>query len=149
MPAFSPILLTPLDHYLVVGGIGAYGCNYFTFQTADSNAALEALTTGVERLVRELPFLSGEVAPRADDPRHQLEVRPSGPERFASHPMVFVRRVGAPLPAVEDIGRVIDAEGDGVYRPLPSKGPEGFMPVLRFQANMFQGGIVLCFCWNH
>ncbi|PLB52521.1 hypothetical protein P170DRAFT_462441 [Aspergillus steynii IBT 23096] len=149
MATFDPFLLTPLDHYLVVGGIGAYGCNYFTFQTPDADAALEALQTGAARLIRELPFLGGEVAPRENDPRHQLEVRPSGPDRFESHPMVTARRIDAPLPAVSEIGHAIDADGDGVFRPLPSKGPEEFKPVLRLQANMYHGGIILCFCWNH
>ncbi|KAI9041317.1 uncharacterized protein KD926_006893 [Aspergillus affinis] len=149
MASFDPFLLTPLDHCLVVGGISAYGCNYFTFQTPNADDALEALHAGVARLVRELPFLSGEVAPRDGDPRHQLEIRPSAPERFESHPMVFVRHVHKPLPALSEIGRAIDADGDSAFRPLPTKGPEGFKPVLRFQANLFHGGIVLCFCWNH
>lgn len=149
MSSFDPFLLTPLEHYLVVGGISAYGCNYFTFQTPNEDDALEALNAGIARLVRELPFLGGEVAPREGDPRHQLEIRPSAPEKFESHPMVFVRRVPKPLPALSEIGHTIDAEGDSVFRPLPTKGPEEFKPVLRFQANVFQGGIILCFCWNH
>ncbi|KAH8426548.1 uncharacterized protein LDX57_004284 [Aspergillus melleus] len=149
MASFDPFLLTPLDHYLVVGGIGAYGCNYFTFQTPNADDALEALHTGVARLLRELPFLGGEVAPRDGDPRHQLEIRPSAPERFESHPMVVVRHLHKPLPALSEIGHAIDTNGDSAFRPLPNKGPEGFKPVLRFQANVFHGGIVLCFCWNH
>ncbi|KAA8645779.1 uncharacterized protein ATNIH1004_007199 [Aspergillus tanneri] len=146
--AFEPFLLSSLEHYLVVAGIGSYGCNYFIFRTENTDDALSTLNTGVTRLVQELPFLAGEVAPVAGDSRRRLEVRPSSIDVFEKCPMLVVREVNSPLPA-SDFGRTIDAAGDNAYRPLPPKPDGPFQPVLRFQANMFHGGIVLCFCWNH
>ncbi|KAL4969425.1 uncharacterized protein BDV14DRAFT_196239 [Aspergillus stella-maris] len=147
---FKPFALTLLDQ--------AYGKVFFhyslSFNVQDENRALQAISQGIDELLALLPFLTGEMAPHPDA-NGTLEVRPATSEQKT--PMLKVQRHANCFLPVRKIG-----QGPGAFRvpqnfplndrfnPLPSlHAADQPAPIVRFQANLLEDGVVLTTGFNH
>ncbi|KAK2758961.1 hypothetical protein FQN54_003059 [Arachnomyces sp. PD_36] len=145
---FEPYVLSPLDHAFGAGDLGSYQTPLVTFTLNDPGSAIPALQTGVFRLLKRLPFLTGELFSTGH--KGQVGVRPSSSYSLEKSPMLVVRRHARRLPPVQRIGIQTDeANYDDTYVRLPLLLCDPLKPILRIQVNILQNGIILALSFNH
>lgn len=144
--SFEPFSLTKLDES---GPIVFFFS--LSFAVKNENKALKTISNGIDRLVDTVPFLNGETA----SPAGALEVRPATVAPEEQVPMLQVKRhTGSTLP-VRKIGNAAFVVPENVpledhFNPLPVFHTPGQpAPVLRFQANVLDDGIILTVAFNH
>jgi fumigaclavine B O-acetyltransferase len=151
--SFEPFNLTQLDE------LGAMVFSFsLSFAVQDKEKALNAITKGIDRLLDMIPFLSGETPPAAGasgTKKGALEVRPGTAAPEEQIPMLQVknqagctlplRRIGTGAPVMPENVPINDA-----FHPLPGLLTPGKpTPVIRFQANVLDDGIILGVSFNH
>ncbi|OJJ71574.1 hypothetical protein ASPBRDRAFT_126150 [Aspergillus brasiliensis CBS 101740] len=133
------LALSPLDHIPAK----LFLPYILYFDTADTQAALSTLQKGIDKLISQLPWLAGDVILHSepDGPKNRMHIAPpsiplsevpmlkikvfDGDEDFRSHPIQS-------------------------YLPLPTFIPAYQQrPVLRFQANVFPGKLIVAMSFWH
>jgi fumigaclavine B O-acetyltransferase len=156
---FEPYLMTPLDHSMGFGSASCYPSFMFSFRLDDPKSCIPALENGISRLVRQLPFLAGELVPSSKLPGrlNVFEMRPptrASLERLPmlltrEHPNQYLWRNGDDRSQAPSHAERQSATLDDTFMPFPFFHIDAFRPALRFQANILADGIVLDACFNH
>ncbi|OJJ94722.1 hypothetical protein ASPACDRAFT_55634 [Aspergillus aculeatus ATCC 16872] len=146
-PIFEPYMLTPFDYLPPPLHMTAF----LTFILDNPARAIPVLEAAVERLINELPFLTGNVNVR--------EVQPSTAAVLDQHPMLVIKHhprkyISSAASASPVRGRGQTISYDDIfteeYLPLPlNMGSAPASPVYRFQANILEDGIILCGSAHH
>jgi hypothetical protein len=149
LPSFEPYVLTPLDHI----AFPIHMACFFTFHIDEPSTAIPVLEAGVNRLVEFLPFLAGNVtrSTRLQGKKNVYEVQPSSAEFLQRHPMLKIKHHGqAVSPKTPGVSFSYDTIFNENWIPMPlDMVLEELAPVLRFQANIMQDGIILCYNFHH
>ncbi|KNG89314.1 O-acetyltransferase [Aspergillus nomiae NRRL 13137] len=132
-----------------------------TFSLENSKEGISALEAGVSQLVSKLPFLGGNVVWTIDPDSGKGvgEVHPPTAATWSTYPMLCVRHHGGKYTPVSyerptGPGRCNTVSYDDIFReeflpmPLDTVLAETH-PVLRFQANVLEDGIILCASVHH
>lgn len=151
-PFFEPYTLTPLDHVKLHLQMPFFGI----FLLDNPSAGVAILSEGIDRLIKQLPFLAGNVVNmnKTGVPENVYQVqRPRG-DFMQEHPMLKIKYHPQRCPE-RDVKRDANSIsyndtftenfvplqfGNSLFDP---------QPVLRFQANVMQNGIILCFSFHH
>ncbi|KAE8168439.1 transferase family-domain-containing protein [Aspergillus tamarii] len=157
LPYFKPYVLSPLDHALACFYLTAT----FTFSLPDSTEGISALEAAVSQLVFKLPFLGGNLVwtNHPDNAKVMGEIHPPTAATWNKYPMLKVKHHGGKYTPMS-YGRLNGPDKDSVvsydnilreeFLPLPFEIVLGeTSPVLRFQANVFEDGIILCVSFHH
>ncbi|RAK71130.1 uncharacterized protein BO72DRAFT_442737 [Aspergillus fijiensis CBS 313.89] len=160
-PIFEPYTLTPFDYLPPPLHMTAF----LTFILDNPARAIPVLEAAVERLINELPFLTGNVVLSSSSsspiPGRQnvREVQPSTAAMLDQHPMLVIKHhprkyISGPARAspVRSRGQIINYDEifTEEYLPLPlDMGSAPASPVYRFQANILEDGIILCGSAHH
>jgi fumigaclavine B O-acetyltransferase len=146
---FEPFPLTRLDQ--------ANGEVFFhysvSFEVQDEDKALKTISKGVDHLLALVPFLTGETT-RAEG-SGAIELRPATASPDGEIPMFQVKRHANCTLPVRKIGKIASSVPQnlplqGHFNPLPPLHKPGQpSPVIRFQANVLEDGIVLTVGFNH
>ncbi|RAH70047.1 uncharacterized protein BO66DRAFT_452063 [Aspergillus aculeatinus CBS 121060] len=158
-PIFEPYTLTPFDYLPPPLHMTAF----LTFILDNPARAIPVLEAAVERLIDELPFLTGNVVLSSSSPipgrQNVREVQPSTAAMLDQHPMLVIKHlprkyISGPARAspVRGRGQVINYDEifTEEYLPLPlDMGSAPASPVYRFQANILEDGIILCGSAHH
>ncbi|KAJ6164131.1 hypothetical protein N7470_002803 [Penicillium chermesinum] len=138
MAPLDLIGLTPLDHLPAKLALPYI----LYFDTPDTQAALLSLQNGVGKLVSQLPWLTGDVVLHTpEDLKTRLHI--AAPQ---------VPNAETRILQVKEYDRDQDIQSTPLqsYLPVPTFIPASDQrPVLRFQANVFPGKIVLAMCFWH
>ena len=154
LPAFTPYLLTPLDHTLGSKDECVYQSMFYTFQAKVPSESLVVLEEATSRLVENWPFLAGEVVLSKDGNRLQVQPIPGGrlnkDEFFRiQHEKQNVSDNPLLRGCTQGMGLTVASTLDATYRPLPLMGVGSTQCFMRMQANVFQNAIILCMSINH
>ncbi|KAE8370724.1 transferase family-domain-containing protein [Aspergillus caelatus] len=157
LPSFKPYVLSPLDHALACFYLTAT----FTFSLQDSTEGISVLEAAVSQLVSKLPFLSGNLIWKThpDNANVMGEIHPPIAATWNTYPMLRVKYHGGKYTPIS-YGRLNGpaqysvVSYDNILReeflPLPFETILGeTSPVLRFQANVLEDGIILCASFHH
>jgi hypothetical protein len=149
LPTFEPYVLSPLDHN--TGPIHLSG--FFTFYLKSPAVAIQVLEDGVLCLIKSLPFLAGNVTASSQLPGKEnvYEVQPPTAEILQDYPMLRIRHHKQAVAPDSPSGNFsYDSLLNEDFVPLPfTMAAEELSPVLRFQANIMQDGVILCLCFHH
>ncbi|KAL2783454.1 hypothetical protein BJX66DRAFT_349420 [Aspergillus keveii] len=146
---FEPFPLTGLDQ---VNGEVFFHYS-LSFEVQDADEALKTISKGIDHLLALVPFLTGETVRAAAN--GAVKLRPATASADAEIPMLQVKRhAGWNIP-VRKIGKIVSSVPQclplqAAFNPLPPLHKPGQpSPVIRFQANVLQHGIVLTAGFNH
>lgn len=137
---FEPYVLTPLDHLMA-------SINIFfllTFLHPRPSEGVPVLQEGLSRTLTALPYLCGNVVPKSKA-QGKSNVREVQPADNLTGSVLQVQHHEHAIGTI-DWDRVRYQE----YIPLPNrKKITGPLPVVRFQANIMEDGIILSMGFNH
>ena len=153
MADFTPFSLSSLDHALLAVYIPQNLC----FRTSDHQQCVSRLQAGIDLLLTRLPFLSGEVVPWTDNGAKPGQLRIQPGRVFSDLPMLTVKHfkdvVLPPVLVGENNAAKTDravAKLDTEYFALPLMLPPSEpRPVMRFQANVVDDGVILSMATSH
>ena len=126
----------------------AYTTMHFCFRIANADQAIRTLRTGLDRTVRQLPFLSGQVY-QSSEPRHQHTIDWSDDE-----PCVVLEEVTPPgLPSYDELAEqnmllhLLDQD----LRPLEVRtfGDRSSHTALAMSYTRLHGGLIVTICNHH
>ncbi|KGO47519.1 Transferase [Penicillium expansum] len=148
-PTFEPYVATPLDHSMTPTHLAAF----LTFSLDKPFKAIPILEAGVTRLVRYLPFLTGNVTFSTLIPHKEnvFEIQPPTKQFLLEHPMLKIKYHEQPIFSQQSslvVAQDIVLSEDII--PIPFALAEDYpSPIFRFQANVMPDGIILCFNFHH
>lgn len=149
LPTFEPYVLSPLDHNT---GPIHLSC-FFTFYLQSPSFAIPVLEEGVSRLIKLLPFLAGNITASSQLPGKEnvYEVQPPTAGILQDYPMLKIRHHKQAVTPESPSGNFsYNSILNENFIPLPfTMATEELSPVLRFQANVMQDGVILCLCFHH
>lgn len=139
MSAPDLLALSPLDH-LPAKLFLPY---ILHFDTVDPQTAVHTLKSGIGKLVSQLPWLAGDVVlhDSSQGPKNRMHI---APPRIPPSEISMIQ--------IKDFGSNQDIRSHPVrdFLPLPTYIPASEQrPVLRFQANIFPGKIILAMSFWH
>ncbi|RAQ51407.1 O-acetyltransferase [Aspergillus flavus] len=157
LPSFKPYVLSPLDHAMAC----FYLTSTITFSLQDPTRGIPVLEAGVSQLVSKLPFLGGNLiwTTHPDSTKVTGEIHPPTAATWDTYPMLKVKYHAGKYTSMS-YGRINGPCHCGVisydhilreeFVPLPFDIVLAeTCPVLRFQANVFEDGIILCASFHH
>ncbi|KAE8420831.1 transferase family-domain-containing protein [Aspergillus pseudocaelatus] len=149
---FTPMKLTPLDHTMPI----CYIAFFYALVLDDPQQGVPVLEEGLRRLLKECPFLAGNmIRTSSKGPKANVrEVRPPTLDSLHEFPILqvahhtdqyIVKKVHNPGERVSN-----DSLFDEPYLPLPlSVATRELCPIIRWQANILQDGIFVAVCFHH
>ncbi|KAE8139062.1 transferase family-domain-containing protein [Aspergillus pseudotamarii] len=149
---FAPLELTPLDHTMPI----CYIAFFYAMVLDDPQQGVPVLEEGLRRLLKECPFLAGNmIRPSSKGSKANVrEVQPPTPDSLHEFPILRVahhtnqyitKKVHNPGERVSS-----DSLFNERYLPLPlSVATRELCPIIRWQANILQDGIFLAVCFHH
>ncbi|KAF7590283.1 hypothetical protein BBP40_003020 [Aspergillus hancockii] len=140
--AFQPYVLSPLDHLAPP----VYVATFASFVTLDHTEAVSALSNAVHHLLNRYPFLGGDVVlTQAADKVGRKEVWPTNAARLKQHPFFITRNQPQTITYIRD-----PCVFSNEFLPLPLEVTvRDAYPLIRFQANIMQDGIILTCVFFH
>ncbi|RAL08740.1 uncharacterized protein BO97DRAFT_397560 [Aspergillus homomorphus CBS 101889] len=151
-PAFNPFPLTPLDHLLP----RLHMTCFFYFATRSPITDVSILENGLDLLIAQNPILAGDVCPasQSNGKANRFEVRPPTATSLEDYPLFLIcMHTGEYFyrPKSARSRRVTGRDlSQAKYRPVPLDAVDRERtPGLRWQANVFDDGIVLGVCHHH
>ncbi|PIG83863.1 O-acetyltransferase [Aspergillus arachidicola] len=153
LPSFKPYVLSPLDHAMAC----FYLTSIITFSLQDPTRGIPVLEAGVSQLVSKLPFLGGNLiwTTHPDSTRVTGEIHPPNEATWNTYPMLKVKYHAGKYKSMSyGRGQCDVISYDHLCReeflPLPFEIVLAeTSPVLRFQANVLEDGIILCASFHH
>ncbi|KAJ0423128.1 hypothetical protein BJY00DRAFT_310255 [Aspergillus carlsbadensis] len=146
---FEPFPLTGLDQ---VNGEVFFHYS-LSFEVQNEDKSLKTISKGIDHLLALVPFLTGETVRAVAN--GAVELRPATASPDAEIPMFQVKRHPSRNIPVRKIGKIASSVPQSIplqaeFNPLPPLHKPGQpAPVIRFQANVLQDGIVLTTGFNH
>ncbi|KAI9927229.1 hypothetical protein ASPWEDRAFT_73335 [Aspergillus wentii DTO 134E9] len=145
--SFEPYLLSPLDHAVIPLPMSVL----ISFELNSPIKAIRILDKGISSLVHRLPFLTGDLVLTQVDKKNILKLQP--PASLSTCPLLQVKHHPSEyLSHPKGTGNKFsfDALDEQNYIPIPLDiPPTQPQPILRFQANVLQDGIVLSVIFHH
>ncbi|KUM64120.1 hypothetical protein ACN42_g2999 [Penicillium freii] len=149
LPTFEPYVATAFDHSMPRIHLAAF----LTFSLDEPSKAIPILEHGVERLLKHLPFLTGNVAfsTRVLGKENVFEIQPPTKQFLLQHPMFRIKYHERPI--FSRYSRHVVAQDILLNEdiiPIPFALVEDYpSPVFRLQANVMPDGIILCYNFHH
>ncbi|PYH81196.1 putative acetyltransferase [Aspergillus uvarum CBS 121591] len=152
---FDPIRLTPLDHMMPV----SYIAFFYSFLVDDPRRAVPVLEDALHRLLQANPFLVGNLinSRSGEDNPTIRTVHPPTSESLREFPILQVRHHENEYIARRSHGSSCsgnqiskDALLSDTYLPVPLAAATAKQcPIIRWQANLMQDGLVVAVCFHH
>ncbi|CAG7948925.1 unnamed protein product [Penicillium salamii] len=143
---FRPMALTSIDHMMPI----CYISFFYSLSLKNPAQGVNVLGEALNRLVKECPFLAGNVGRSGENDaarKNVLEIQPASIDTFAQYPLLRV--------SPHECQSITDrdpADGlfDDAYRALPLSLATDFpCPIIRWQANVMRDGIVIAVSFHH
>ncbi|PLB52337.1 hypothetical protein P170DRAFT_423221 [Aspergillus steynii IBT 23096] len=140
--SFESYTLSPLDHLLP----NVYMLGFTSFAPQDTHHAVLTLEDAVHWLMQQLPFLGGEVfSTQTCDKANVWAVRPTNRATLKEYPIFRSRTHSQPITFIQN-PRVFDNSFSAF--PIEFASRESY-PLIRFQANIMQDGVILTTSFFH
>ncbi|KAJ5589237.1 hypothetical protein N7537_011915 [Penicillium hordei] len=149
LPTFEPYVATSFDHSMPRIHLAAF----LTFSLDEPSKAVPILENGVERLIKCLTFLTGNVAfsTRVPGKENVFEIQPPTKQFLLQYPIFRIKYHEQPI--FSGYSRHVVAQDIFLNEdiiPIPYALAEDYpSPVFRFQANVMPDGIILCYNFHH
>ncbi|CAI7638943.1 unnamed protein product [Penicillium palitans] len=149
LPTFEPYVASSFDHSMPRIHLAAF----LTFSLDEPSKAIPILEDGVERLVKYLPFLTGNVAcsTRVPGKEKVFEIQPPTKQFLLQHPMFRIKYHEQPI--FSRYSRHVVAQDIFLNEdiiPIPFALAEDYpSPIFRFQVNVMPDGIISCYNFHH